>query len=151
MHEISRTVIIEAQKEGIDQLFLSDPLLFSEKLLEGRLKQFDEAKDHHEKVLFYDRGIPDITAYMDYLGTSYPEYFDTTCFNYYYDAVFVLPPWEKIYTQDNERYESYAAAEKIYVYLLNGYRKYDYNVHEVPVGNVNDRIDYILEQVNSLF
>ena len=41
--EVSREVIIEAQKEGIDQLFLTEPLLFSEKLLEGREKQYQEA------------------------------------------------------------------------------------------------------------
>ena len=40
--EISRDVILEAQKEGIDQLFLTDPILFSKKLLEGRLKQFED-------------------------------------------------------------------------------------------------------------
>ncbi len=151
MHEISREVILEAQKEGIDQLFLENPLLFSEKLLEGRLKQFDEAKKHDGELLFYDRGMPDVTAYMDYLGTSYPNYFNTSCINYKYDAIFLLPPWEKIYVQDNERYESYAVAEKIHTYLLNGYKKYDYNVHEVTTGNVNDRVDYILKQVNSIF
>jgi len=34
LHEISRQIILEAQQQGIDQLFLEDPLLFSRKLLE---------------------------------------------------------------------------------------------------------------------
>ena len=33
MHEVSREIINEARKEGIDQLFLTDPMLFSQKLL----------------------------------------------------------------------------------------------------------------------
>lgn len=151
MREISREVILEAQEDGIDQLFLENPLLFSEKLLEGRLKQFDEAKNHNGEFLFYDRGIPDVTAYMDYFGTKYPDHFDSNCIHYKYDAIFLLPPWEKIYVQDNERYESYAVAKKIYTYLLSGYQKYDYHVHEVTMGDVNDRVDYILEQINTIF
>lgn len=150
IHEISRQVTLEAQKEGIDQLFLTDPLLFSDKLLKGRLDQFHQAKDHSEKFLFYDRGMPDVTAYMDYLGTSYPDYFDKTCQEHRYDLVFILPPWEDIYEQDNERYESFFEAEKIFTYLLDGYRKYDYDAQVVPVGDVDSRIDYILEQQKSL-
>ncbi len=44
LHEVSREIIREAQKKGIDQLFLKDPLLFSELLLEGRIRQFKDAK-----------------------------------------------------------------------------------------------------------
>ncbi|MEO6346815.1 MAG: AAA family ATPase, partial [Aquaticitalea sp.] len=38
--EISRQVTLEAREKGIEQLFLTEPLLFSELLLKGRLKQF---------------------------------------------------------------------------------------------------------------
>ena len=31
MHEISRSIILEAQKEGIEQLFLKNPIIDSEK------------------------------------------------------------------------------------------------------------------------
>jgi hypothetical protein len=40
--EISRRTL-EAKKQGIEQLFLEKPLLFSELLLEGRKKQFVDA------------------------------------------------------------------------------------------------------------
>ena len=36
MEEISREITIKAQKEGIDQLFLTEPILFSKLLLQGR-------------------------------------------------------------------------------------------------------------------
>ena len=38
--EISRQITLEAKKQGIEQLFLEKPLLFSELLLEGRKKQY---------------------------------------------------------------------------------------------------------------
>lgn len=150
-HEISRDVILEAQKQGIEQLFLEDPILFSKKLLEGRLKQFHECNTSADPILFYDRGMPDVTAYMDFVETHYPESFSETCNKYRYNEIFVLPPWEEIYTQDNERYESFEQAEKIFHFLKNGYEKYGYNVIEVPVGTIKDRINFILENLKNKY
>lgn len=150
MHEISRTVIQEAQKEGIDQLFLTNPILFSQKLLEGRLQQFIEASEYDAPFIFYDRGMPDVTAYMDFVDSHYPENFSETCSINRYDIIFLLPPWEEIYTQDNERYESYEQAEKVYHFLLKAYQGYNYAVIEVPVGTVDERITYIHEQLKQL-
>jgi len=148
MHEISREITSEAQKEGIEQLFLDQPLLFSQKLLEGRLKQFHaaEALDTAD-YLFYDRGMPDVTAYMDYVGTQYPKQFDSICENHRYDAIFMLPPWEEIYKTDNERYESFEQAQIIHEYLLQGYKKHGYQIILVPIGTPENRIQFILEKL----
>ena len=62
--EISREVTLEAKKQGIEQLFLEKPLLFSELLLEGRKKQFQNATKEPHEIVFIDRGIPDVLAYM---------------------------------------------------------------------------------------
>lgn len=150
MQEISRQVILEAQKEGIEQLFLENPILFSEKLLMGRLRQFKEADNYAGPILFYDRGIPDVTAYMDFLNTHYPENFSTSCLENRYDKIFVLPPWEDIYQKDNERYESFEEAKKIFNYLKNSYKKYGYTVYEVPVGSIKERAQFILNNLKEL-
>ena len=71
--EISRKVTLQARKDGIEQLFLTEPLLFSKKLLEGRTQQFIDAENETEPVVFLDRGLPDVLAYMDYIGDTYPE------------------------------------------------------------------------------
>ncbi|MCH2488872.1 MAG: ATP-binding protein [Flavobacteriales bacterium] len=147
LHEISREVILAAQKEGIDQLFLQEPVLFSEKLMEGRLAQFFKADEHAKDHVFYDRGLPDITAYMDYSAVSYPDSFSDTCKQFTYDHVFLLPPWESIYTSDNERYESFEQATLIFDFLRKAYRAYGYDVCEVPIGTIEDRANYILEKL----
>ncbi|MGO3182126.1 MAG: AAA family ATPase [Aequorivita sp.] len=147
MHEISREVILEAQKQGIEQLFLENPMLFSEKLLEGRLKQYQEGENCQGKTLFYDRGMPDVTAYMDFVNTHYPENFPETCRAFRYDKVFVLPPWKRIYKQDNERYESFEQAEALYSFLKNGYENYGYKTCEVPVGSIEERAEFIIAKV----
>ncbi len=146
-HEISREITLQAQKDGIAQLFLENPILFSQKLLEGRLIQYQAAESCTQSILFYDRGVADVTAYMDFLNVHYPPHFSEECNQNRYDVVFVLPPWEKIYITDNERYESFKQAEIIYEHLKKGYEKYGYSLIEVPVGSVEERTDYILNKL----
>ena len=105
MPEISREVTLKAQKEGIDQLFLSQPLLFSQLLLEGREQQYLDAKKLDTEVVFFDRGIPDVHAYMNYLKTDYPPIYKEKSKKYIYDKIFLFEPWKEIYVSDNERYE----------------------------------------------
>ena len=79
--EISRQVTLQARKDGIEQLFLTEPLLFSEKLLEGRISQYENAQLERTSAVFIDRGLPDVLAYMDYIGDTYPQYFIDACTN----------------------------------------------------------------------
>lgn len=145
--EVSRQVTLEAQKRGIDQLFLKEPLLFSEMLLEGRVKQFKDALNETENLVFLDRGIPDVLAYMHYIGDAYPAAFEDACKNHIYTKVFILPPWEEIYLSDNERYESYEQARLIHNHLVETYQKYGYNLIDVPKANIENRIDFIMNNL----
>ena len=146
--EISREVTIEAKKQGIEQLFLENPLLFSELLLEGRKKQFKNALLESHDVVFLDRGIPDVLAYMHYIGDSYPAFFDAACKEHRYTKIFILPPWEEIYVSDNERYENYEQAKLIFNHLTETYHNYGYELIEVPKDNVDNRILFILDQLS---
>jgi predicted ATPase len=150
LEEISRQVTLEAQKKGIEQLFLTEPLLFSDMLLEGRHKQFAEALEFDTPFTFLDRGIPDVVAYMDYLGTEYPERFVEACENHKYDYVFILAPWQEIYTSDNERYENFDQAIEIHHKLVDTYSKYGYELNDVPFDSIEKRTDFILNIVESL-
>lgn len=145
--EISREVTLEAKKQGIEQLFLENPLLFSELLLEGRKKQFHNAHKELHDIVFLDRGIPDVLAYMHYIGDSYPPFFDQACRDHIYTKIFLLPPWEEIYISDNERYENFEQAKLIYNHLTETYQKYGYHLIEVPKGTVEERISFILNQL----
>ncbi|GHA33073.1 ATPase [Salinimicrobium marinum] len=148
LHEISRQITLQAQKEGIDQLFLAQPLLFSQKLLEGRIQQHAEADNFDSEVVFIDRGVPDVVAYMDYFGNEYPPLFREACEQYSYDAVFLLPPWKEIYVSDNERYESFEQAVSIHDHLEDNYKKSGYNPIEVPTGSVEERFSFIIDHLS---
>ncbi|MBB4117951.1 putative ATPase [Mesonia hippocampi] len=145
--EVSREVTKKAQEEGITQLFLTQPLLFSEKLLEGRIKQHQEADKSKEPFVFLDRGIPDVSTYLDYKNTSYPNLFTQANKKYRYDKVFVFPIWDEIYLSDNERYESLNEAKEIQKFLLKTYQNLGYNLTEVPKLPIAQRIQFILNQL----
>lgn len=147
MPEISREVTLQAQKEGIDQLFLEKPLLFSEKLLEGREKQFITAHNSKSKLVFFDRGIPSVHAYLRYFKTDVPAKFLEKSKEYKYTKVFQFLPWKEIYTSDNERYETYEQSVKISRFLYEAYSELDYEIINVPFGTVEERCGFILNSL----
>lgn len=148
MPEVSRQVTLEAQKKGIEQLFLTEPLLFSEMLLKGRERQFIEAENLDANWAFFDRGLPEVFAYMNYTKDTYPGYFKEKCEQYRYDHVFVFKPWEKIYISDNERYESFEESVKIDHHIQLAYKELGYTMIEVPFGQVKERGDFIINWLN---
>ncbi|MFC5045292.1 AAA family ATPase [Aquimarina hainanensis] len=145
-HEISRAITLEAQKQNIEQLFLEDPTLFSQKLLEGRIDQFLDAAQKETSCIFMDRGIPDVIAYMNYINQSNPKKFIEACDLYKYDMIFLLPPWKEIHITDNERYENFDQAIEIHEHLLETYNSLSYDCIEVPTGTVEERCDFILNK-----
>jgi predicted ATPase len=140
--EISREVIQEARKSGIDQLFLTDPLAFSNQLLKGRIQQFENAVSH---INFYDRGIPDVPAYHYYTGDPVPDTYLEACKAYKYDKIFYFEPWEAIFEQDEERYEDFEKACEISEILLKTYLDLGYHVQQVPKDSIEQRAAFILK------
>ena len=148
--EISRQVTLIARKKGIDYLFLKDPLLFSKLLLEGREKQYLEAVNSDAPIVFFDRGIPDVHAYLNHFKTAYPDVYLKKSSLYRYDGIFILPPWKDIYKNDQERFETYQSSVSIYTHLKEAYSMLDYDIIEVPYGKVQERTDFILDYLNFL-
>jgi len=144
--EVSRKVTLAFQKQGIDQLFLKKPLLFSEKLLDGRIHQFKAADRAPEELCFLDRGIPEVGAYMDYKDGNIPEKFKKANADFTYDRVFLFPMWKEIYQSDNERYETFQEAQKIQPFIIKAYENLGYHLIEVPRMAVTERVKFILEK-----
>ena len=153
-HEYIRSVTQEAiQNEDENSMqsnpivSVSDPYLFNLQLLEGRVQQYKDGNNRNENVLFYDRGIPDVLAYMKYFDQECPEDFITTCKQHSYDQIFILPPWEEIYVQDEERYESFEQAQQLYACLQSIYKELGYTCIEVPIGPLEERMRFIVKNM----
>lgn len=154
-HEIIREMTFEAKiQESIDNnasnplAFVQDPYKFNTILLQGRIKQFKSASKLQNQVVFYDRGIPDVLAYMNYFGQPYDDEFKSPGSDLRYDEVIILPPWEAIYCKDNERLENFSEACDIHKSLEMQYLKLGYNPVELEIGDPLYRIKQLLLHLN---
>ncbi|MBU2527116.1 MAG: ATP-binding protein [Bacteroidetes bacterium] len=149
--EISRQVTLEARQHGVSQLFVEDPLHFSQKLLDARIKQYEASLVVENPFVFFDRGIPDVKAYLNFAKTPHPDFFHQAALDLRYDCVFILPLWEEIYTTDSERYESFSQALEIQWHLQSYYNTLGYEPIEVPIGIVEERIAFIKHKLEAAF
>ena len=145
--EISREITLKYREKGIEQLFLSDPNLFSQELLNGRIQQFNNSINLQADCMFFDRGIPDIIAYLNFKKVDLSKKILKSIDKYRYDMIFLLEPWEDIYSSDIIRYESFDQVITIDSYIQNAYKVFGYNPIIVPKDNIKNRIDFI---INSL-
>ena len=128
--------------------FVDDPFRFNKKLLEGRREHFRASLNLNASICFFDRGIPDVLAYMDYFGQTYPSEFVKACREHKYDQIFILPPWKEIYVSDNERMESFEQAEELHTVLKATYERFKYPIHILPKTTVQERVALLLDMIN---
>ncbi len=147
MNEVSREVVREARRNGVEHLFISDPLAFSDKLLEKRKEQFMDADRMDKANVFIDRGIPEITAYLDHQRTDYPSYFLNANHQFIYDKIFIFPVWKEIFKKDDVRYETFHQSEEIQDHLIRTYRSLGYDLIEMPRTDTRSRMDFILDHL----
>lgn len=155
--EIIRTLTIDAKKESDASThisnpiaFVNDPMVFNTNLLNGRVKQFKQANNINEHICFFDRGVPDVLAYMAFFNQEYGETFINACTDNTYNHVFLLPPWEAIYKSDNERFETFDESKKIHLHLEKIYKNFDYTIIEVPFETIKERTNFILNKLEHL-
>ncbi|MBX2828273.1 MAG: ATP-binding protein [Flavobacteriaceae bacterium] len=129
-------------------VFADDSLTFNKKLLHGRQKQFETSLESEGEYIFFDRGVGDVLAYMDFFDQEYDNYFTEICLNTAYDAVFILPPWREIFGLDEGRFEDFEEAIKLYGYLKDRYESFGLSPITVPKDTVANRIDFILSQLS---
>jgi len=156
-HEIIREMTEAAKQEEDPEkhlvnplAFVRDPLAFNRRILQGRIDQFRDAGNFQAPFVFYDRGIPDVLAYMDYFKQEYDGEFFGPCQRFRYDRVILLPPWKEIYTRDDERLESFEQACEIHECLERTYRTCGYEVHTLDFGTVETRIGSLLNKLSEV-
>ena len=154
--EVIRQMTLDAKKKGALTNYETNPIAsvinpldFNTKILKARLKDYQESLKQNEALVFFDRGMPDVLAYMEFYAQPLPKVFTTIVKEHRYDQIFLLPMWQDIFVQDGERFESYEDALRINQCLLHTYQQLDYNVVELPKASVADRIQFILQNVRT--
>lgn len=127
---------------------VDDPAAFNQMILHARIAQYESTIEATEALVFFDRGVPDVLAYMDCFNQVYDESFKEACINYKYDFIFLMPPWKEIHVNDSGRFESFDESLRINDCLAHSYASFGYTVQIVPKDTILNRVEFILKHIN---
>jgi predicted ATPase len=114
------------------------------------MKELHQAPQVADTV-FFDRGIPDIIAYLKASGLSIDEDYTVALKDYPYQKhVFILPPWQEIYVNDAERWQTFEESVVLYEAIKSVYLDLNFRLVEVPKLPLDARLRYIMREVDLL-
>ena len=106
-----------------------------------------DALNAETRPVFFDRGL------MDCWGADgvapWPELAEALRTRRYNATVFVFPPWREIYRTDAERIQDFAHAERVFDIVMQTLPTLGYAPVVVPIGPVEDRARFVLDQVST--
>lgn len=144
--EQSRQIIKQSLLNNSEALPWKDILAFSYLVQDAMISDYHKAPQ--ADVCFFDRSLCDVMAYMEKDNIEvYPALKEAISTYRYHDYVFIMPPWQDIFENDIERVESFEASVHAFEQLKETYEKNGYTMIEIPKGNVEERVDFILREV----
>jgi predicted ATPase len=117
------------------------PEPFVEEMLTQSLSDYREASNM--PTAFYDRGLPDIVAYAHRFRVPISRYQKASETYRYQSTIFVAPPWQEIFANDEVRRASFEEYLEFHELILNIYQKLDYSIRILPKISVAERAEYI--------
>jgi predicted ATPase len=102
-------------------------------------------------LVFFDRSVLDALCSLDRVAPLNESELSMWLATYQYcPKVFVLPPWEAIYANDDERDHTFEHAEWVNSITREWYRRLDhYQLIEVPKVSVAERCTFVLQALAS--
>ncbi len=140
--EPAREVIAEQRAIQGDGLSDRNALLFTELLLTRSLESYKKYENSSAPVIF-DRGIPDVIGYAKLFGLNAERFESTAKTHPYNRSVFIAPPWEDIYTTDDERKMTFDNTTQFHEVLRESYLSLGYELIELPFQSVEKRAQFL--------
>ncbi len=145
MPEAGRAIIRD--QAAIGGSLRADPVAFAEAILVWELRSYREAVGR-DGLVFFDRGVPDVAGTYRRLGRPVPAHVDNAAARFRYaPTVFAAPPWPEIYVTDEERTQPFAEAVATYDAVVAAYRHYGYDVVDLPLVPVEERVAFLLDRL----
>jgi predicted ATPase len=124
-----------------------DRLLFAELMLSWDMRSYHLAQNAKAPV-FFDRAVPDTLGYLRLLRLPAPAHMRKAADVFRYNRkVFIAPPWEQIFQQDQERKQEFDEAVCTYTSLVETYQSLDYELLELPRTSIEKRCDFVLNEI----
>lgn len=152
LKELGYNVILEAARTYIDELISKgftveeirkDEIKFQKDVLDQKYKLEDSIDK--DKLVFFDRGIPDSYAYFKFLGIKDEKLLKKSIVNNY-KKVFILEPCP--YKKDYARTESEEDQIKLHELIQEAYKISEAEIINLPIFETKkDRVDFILNNL----
>lgn len=124
----------------------SNPALFAELMLCWEMRNYHLA-EQQEGAIFFDRGVPDVMGYLQFLKLPVPAHFARAAATFRYNRrVFIAPPWQEIFQQDRERKQDFDEALRTYESVAATYKALGYELIELPRVTTAERVRFVLER-----
>jgi predicted ATPase len=141
--ESARAIIAKRLAQGLAPR--SDPLSFARDILD---RDMDKYRRHRTAThwVFFDRSAVEAIGMVHEakpLPSSELQALLGTCT--FHPLVFVLPPWEDIYTTDAQRDQSFEQAIAVHDKVVRWYAACGYRMHEVPRLPAEQRAAHVLQ------
>lgn len=146
MDEVARDIIKEEVATNGKALPWGDREKFTKRIFDETIKQYHSVNSC--EIVFFDRGIVDVLAYAKMVNVKISKGMEWAAKELPFNKrVFVTLPWKEIYCNDEERKQSFEEAIDTFERIVKEYRKYGYEVVELPKADVEIRINFILKHL----
>jgi len=143
--EIAREIIKENQKNNQNIFPWVNMREFSD-MVYSRMKS--RMSHQGNNLCFLDRSVVDLIGYMEYANENPPStYSEFAKSARYAKKVFIMPLWNSIYINDNERKESIEQAKDIDQNLRKAYTDLGFELVDVPQLSIKERAQFILNEI----
>ncbi len=145
--ESGRAIIRFQEAIGGRGLHYVDSALYAELMLDRDMQNHQSFAASGEPALF-DRGVADLVGYCRLVGIEDTEHFHRAAGMFRYNRkVFLAPPWCDIYVQDAERRQDWSEAVRTYECIADAYDELGYELVELPLAPVAERLAFLEEEI----
>jgi len=144
VEESARALIAERKHAGLSAR--PEPIEFAREILRRDTAKF-QATEGRAGWIFFDRGPWEAVGMLHEAAPVSQAELQSYRSKFAVQHVFVLPPWEAIYTVDTERDQTYAESVAIFGRIVAWYGEAGYVPTEVPRLPVEERARFVLRSL----
>jgi predicted ATPase len=147
VHDSARAIIAERLAQGLSRR--PEPQEFAREILRRDIDSYQSCAETGDWV-FFDRGVIEGIAMVQETAPLPPgDLQNLLVAHAFHRTVFILPPWEEIFTTDAERDQPFTDSVQVYDRLVRWYRACGYALHEVPRLPAAQRATHVLQALAS--
>lgn len=148
VEESARTIIAERLARGASRR--PDAAAFAREILRRDIDKY-RGQPRTSGWVFFDRGLIDALGMLRESSSLPSIELEEMLASYpFHGTVFVLPPWEAIYSNDSERDQSFAEAVDVHSKVVRWYRSCGFVLNEVPRLPAAHRAEHVLRVLREM-